>query len=679
MGSSLMTMKVKFDLPSTPDVSNGSDNKAEEAQKAPLGHTPSQGLQHFTYECSNFTGKGSRMAIEPNSFHQLFKTMPSICIPLFQRTYCWNDKQILGWWSDAQGLGSRGSKVLGGSHGTGKCVFKRYVEEKGGKPFLLCIDGQQRCTTYQLMLASLRDSILKELRRGLSLGHSNVDQDIVRRTLLAVTKIDRLLFGSVSGANEWVQAFARNSKLDQLTESYDDNHLQDHFECIWANEVPDGKVIIGAEPKLTPSFADRAPFLACVFGGLCSQEVWRCSSSSTSSLTTTKSSSVRDPLLANVKDFKTRVSLSVEGAYHKVWGHSRQVSAKKHFDQGIELMLRSRQGDMHTHGDDNTQDTLHSHEIRLEILSREAKRLIKRFSFIMVEVLSEINLPQVFLWLQEKSLFGMGALLFNPTPGVKFHASDLVRNLVLSSITCAATGSQKVHALVRDETETDGPEACQDNKGTSIDINDQEVEVLRANPSVLSLAHQEDRYRKVWLEPLECLVGGIENLDACISDFLADSETRINVYLNIPSVGKFEKTLKIIEDSNIGQYVCPLGKKRTTGIDLYAHFVTAAEVVEMELRHGTPNVTTTTAAAAAISPSSDTVKDDANDDDKDDLASIMAMETIEISEKACSIILADLSAYAQCWVLRNSSSSSVQSISDRDRDEETDDSHSLVY
>ena len=34
-----------------------------------------------------------------------------------------------------------------------------------------------------------------------------------------------------------------------------------------------------------------------------------------------------------------------------------------------------------------------------------------------VEILNDINLPQVFLWLQEKSLMGEAALVFNPAPG----------------------------------------------------------------------------------------------------------------------------------------------------------------------------------------------------------------------------------------------------------------------
>ena len=49
------------------------------------------------------------------------------------------------------------------------------------------------------------------------------------------------------------------------------------------------------------------------------------------------------------------------------------------------------------------------------------------------EVKSNIHLGQWFLWLQEKSLFGFAALLCNNTPGVKFRAGDLVKNLLMSA------------------------------------------------------------------------------------------------------------------------------------------------------------------------------------------------------------------------------------------------------
>ena len=42
---------------------------------------------------------------------------------------------------------------------------------------------------------------------------------------------------------------------------------------------------------------------------------------------------------------------------------------------------------------------------------------VHKMSMTLVIILNEVNLSQVYLWLQEKSLWGMGALLYNPHPG----------------------------------------------------------------------------------------------------------------------------------------------------------------------------------------------------------------------------------------------------------------------
>merc|ERR1712126_684577 len=59
------------------------------------------------------------------------------------------------------------------------------------------------------------------------------------------------------------------------------------------------------------------------------------------------------------------------------------------------------------------------------------------------EILNEINLSQVFLWLQEKSLLGGGALVFNPAPGLFFTAVDMIRNVLLSPIMSKTMAEQE--------------------------------------------------------------------------------------------------------------------------------------------------------------------------------------------------------------------------------------------
>ena len=42
---------------------------------------------------------------------------------------------------------------------------------------------------------------------------------------------------------------------------------------------------------------------------------------------------------------------------------------------------------------------------------------LHKMSVTLVIIRNEVNLSQVYLWLQEKSLFSMGALIHNPSPG----------------------------------------------------------------------------------------------------------------------------------------------------------------------------------------------------------------------------------------------------------------------
>jgi len=68
----------------------------------------------------------------------------------------------------------------------------------------------------------------------------------------------------------------------------------------------------------------------------------------------------------------------------------------------------------------------------LPLLSSILRSSLVWMRMMKVEVKSQINLGQWFLWLQEKSLFGFAALLANNTPGVVFDAGDLVKNMLLS-------------------------------------------------------------------------------------------------------------------------------------------------------------------------------------------------------------------------------------------------------
>ena len=109
---------------------------------------------------------------------------------------------------------------------------------------------------------------------------------------------------------------------------------------------------------------------------------------------------------------------------------SLQMKAKRIFDS----MIRNRL--------DSTCGSNASRRVsELEELSRQA---LYKMGLTLAEIQGPgVNLAQVFLWLQEKTLFGEGALLHNPTPGVDFAASDLQRNLVLASVAGRSLAEQE--------------------------------------------------------------------------------------------------------------------------------------------------------------------------------------------------------------------------------------------
>ena len=72
-------------------------------------------------------------------------------------------------------------------------------------------------------------------------------------------------------------------------------------------------------------------------------------------------------------------------------------------------------------------------EDQLSLLTGLFRSALIWMRMMKVEVESQLNLSQWFLWLQEKSLFGFASLLANDTPGVSFQAADLVKNLLLSA------------------------------------------------------------------------------------------------------------------------------------------------------------------------------------------------------------------------------------------------------
>ena len=53
-----------------------------------------------------------------------------VVVPVFQRTYCWTDEQVAGWWRDAFQGGGRATEPAADrlAHGTGRCLFRKVID-----------------------------------------------------------------------------------------------------------------------------------------------------------------------------------------------------------------------------------------------------------------------------------------------------------------------------------------------------------------------------------------------------------------------------------------------------------------------------------------------------------------------------------------------------------------------
>eukprot|EP00286_Rhodomonas_abbreviata_P022789 CAMPEP_0181311452 /NCGR_PEP_ID=MMETSP1101-20121128/13145_1 /TAXON_ID=46948 /ORGANISM="Rhodomonas abbreviata, Strain Caron Lab Isolate" /LENGTH=720 /DNA_ID=CAMNT_0023418185 /DNA_START=238 /DNA_END=2396 /DNA_ORIENTATION=+ len=412
----LSKKRVRFDAPTQ-------ENEESSADPPPPVDTSSMGIQHLSYGCPGLTGAGSRMLVEPRTFHQVFTNGHHIVIPLFQRAYCWGDAQIRLWWNDTIGQSSRGF----GNHHTGKAVFK---QEEGR---LLCIDGQQRTSTMLLMLAAIRDAALLELRNNnptAPLSAPNPPSQAKAAAQQLVDDIDAILFPDVGAMRSWASHWARAAVQ---AETAGEGSAEEN----WANTHKIGEQLpFSGGARVLPSFVDRAPFFELLTFGTCRHELAK----------------------AKWEEEEKEEGKAIALVASERARRSKQGNAKAIFDAEAR-----RLGQRYS---DATR--------RIEAFRAAVEHAMHSVQLVYCEVLNKVNLAQIFLWLQEKSLFGMGALLHNAHPGLAFRPSDLARNLLLSS------------------------------------------SVMRQK----SMEEQESIFRRQWIEPLEQPAGGPEALDELISRFI---------------------------------------------------------------------------------------------------------------------------------------------------------------
>ena len=150
-----------------------------------------------------------------------------------------------------------------------------------------------------------------------------------------------------------------------------------------------------------------------------------------------------------------------------------------------------------------------SRSARVAWLEQTVTAAVDRMGVTLCEIVTEVNMAQVFLWLQEKTLFGEASLVENKTPGVFFSGADLVRNLVLS-------------------------------------------------PTLAwGMAEQEEFHHTHWLLPLERRLGDPDTLNTVLSEFVAASHAKL--------VSSFETTSELMLKSS--KSISPKGQQhiRTYG------------------------------------------------------------------------------------------------------------------
>ena len=134
---------------------------------------------------------------------------------------------------------------------------------------------------------------------------------------------------------------------------------------------------------------------------------------------------------------------------------------------------------------------------------------------------------QVFLWLQEKSLLGEAALVFNPAPGLFFTGVDMIRNLILAPV---------------------------------IDR---------------SLEEQEEYHRTLWLEAVESFFPGQENsaeFNKALNEFVTERTKK--------SDHKSKGEITYAAALNGSKFLSPESKLYIT---TYAKFITLLETITLTI------------------------------------------------------------------------------------------------
>ena len=89
-------------------------------------------------------------------FHRILNGTRQFVIPVFQRDYRWETEQCDRFWRDIIAIARDERRS---SHFLGSVVYVSTEDSSAGFVRWQLIDGQQRMTTFTLLLAALRDHI----------------------------------------------------------------------------------------------------------------------------------------------------------------------------------------------------------------------------------------------------------------------------------------------------------------------------------------------------------------------------------------------------------------------------------------------------------------------------------------------------------------------------------------
>src|ERR1700688_2840506 len=101
--------------------------------------------------------KANSMKATESKLLEFVRKSPQFVIPIYQRTYCWTEKECRELWDDIVHTGADNRIAV---HFIGSIVYidRADANVTNWEP-LLVIDGQQRLTTVSLLLAALAKAV----------------------------------------------------------------------------------------------------------------------------------------------------------------------------------------------------------------------------------------------------------------------------------------------------------------------------------------------------------------------------------------------------------------------------------------------------------------------------------------------------------------------------------------